>query len=234
VLAYYLLSLLLCFRVWISATQIRRKKQAKFIALGSLIPVVVGSITDGILPIMNIQVVELAIPTVTIAVVFILYAMAKYKLMIISPQVAAEAIIATMADFLIVLDFDLNIIKVNQITLDLLGYQEKELIGEAVDKILTKELYFKSVIYQKLLKEKFIRDCPIEFVTKGGSIIPVSFSGSVVRDEEGDVLGIVCVSRESRRDPGLVGYLRQEKMELETKVASLEKEIKNLKEKTKD
>ncbi|NIM15768.1 MAG: PAS domain S-box protein [Candidatus Aminicenantes bacterium] len=117
------------------------KKQAKIIFVTVLIGLVLGTITDVILPrVMNIY----AIPNIADFFVLILafgvaYAMVKYKFLTITPVTAARNIISTMYDCLILLKMEGNIASVNKATLDLLGYKEKELKGVPVRKLFTAE-----------------------------------------------------------------------------------------------
>lgn len=104
-------------------------------------------------------------------------------------------IIKTMADTLIVINPDGTIKTVNQATVNLLGYSEEELIGKPVNMILTEEEeLFNRSGNEDLIKKGFISGIEKIYISKDGSKIAVLFSGSVMRDEQGNVQGIVCVS----------------------------------------
>ena len=129
----------------------------------------------------------------------------------------SENIVKSMADSLLVVRPDGTIDQVNQSTLDLLGYRGgsagKDLIGKpftvvisvAEDKDLSNngkdespsvEALFKQVGLEDLLEHGFVQDKELYYVTKDGKRIPMSFSGSVMRDKKSRLQGIVCVAKD--------------------------------------
>ncbi|MBU1853756.1 MAG: PAS domain S-box protein, partial [Candidatus Omnitrophica bacterium] len=107
---------------------------------------------------------------------------------------AADNIISTMNDSLILLDKDRNIITVNKATQGLLGYKKKELEAKPLD-ICLREEKSKSTLIDKITKGETISEYDIAFQTKKGKYIPVSFSSSTLRDEAGGISGVVCIAR---------------------------------------
>jgi PAS domain S-box-containing protein len=100
-------------------------------------------------------------------------------------------IIKSMIQSLIVLTPYGTIKSVNKAALDLLGYTEKELIGMPSDGIFEDTFEetttpFKAVRMKKILMEEgVLRDYEMRYKTKTGERIPVSLSGSVMRDATG-------------------------------------------------
>jgi PAS domain S-box-containing protein len=164
----------------------------------------------------------------------LVYAITKYGLMTITPAVAAEDILATMADSLILINPDKTIIRANKATLDLLGFKEEELIDKPVDTILNERSLFKGEQFQRLIQEGQIRDYDMEYKTKFKETIPVSFSASVMYDKQKQLLGIVGVAKDLRQIRELIRALQQERASLDIKVkqrtAELEEANKELKE----
>ena len=109
-----------------------------------------------------------------------------------------ENIIKSMADTLIVVSPDAMIEKVNQATLDLLRYEEDELIGKLIGLIFEEEeeeeVLFKETGIVDLIEKSSVTNIEKTFLSKDGRKIPVLLSGSVMRDEEGAVQGMVCVA----------------------------------------
>ncbi len=101
-------------------------------------------------------------------------------------------IIQSMIDSLIVVDPGGSIKMVNQASLNLLGYEEKELIGKSFDVVFTEEK--PSVDY--LIKEGRVTNIEKTYLAKDGSRIPVSFSSSIIRAYDGAVQGLVCVAED--------------------------------------
>ena len=123
-----------------------------------------------------------------------------------------DNIIRSMADMLVVLSPDGAIATVNKATCDLLGYSEDELLGQpatllfeeeeeeeeeedTLQSILTQHpLPVKRTVLRRLVKEGSVTNVEKSLRTKGGALIPVLLSGSVMRDVDGEIRGIVCLA----------------------------------------
>jgi PAS domain S-box-containing protein len=106
-----------------------------------------------------------------------------------------DKIIHSMGDALIVVNPDRTIRTVNEASLGLLGYEEGELLGQHVGLICGEGPLVDS-LFEKLVKVGGITDVEMLYAAGDGRKIPVSFSGSVMRDEQGGVQGIVCVAKD--------------------------------------
>jgi PAS domain S-box-containing protein len=174
-----------------------KKKQAKIIFVAALVSLVFSTLTDVILPELNIRTIPSSLGNV-ITLIWasgIVYAIAKYKLMVITPVAAADNIISTMADSLILLDRQGNIASVNKAVLDLSGYGEDELKEKSVE-IFFAEKDFKSTLLDRAIKKEAIINYELNFKTKTGDNIPVLFSSSSMMDEAGGMVGIVCIIKD--------------------------------------
>ena len=113
-----------------------------------------------------------------------------------------ENIINSMIDTLIVLNPEGKIQKVNQATCDLLGYKAEELIGQpfrqifklSAEKDEKKDDEKQRTEIEHLIQGGSIREIERAYIAKDESIIPVLFSGSAIRDRNGQVQGVVCVA----------------------------------------
>lgn len=174
-----------------------KKKQAKIVFVTVLVSLVFSTLTDVILPELNIRTIPPSLANViTLFWAFgLAYAMVKYKLMVITPATAAENILSTIADSLILLDREGNIVNLNKATLDLSGYKKDELEEKSVE-IFFREKDFKSTLLDKAIKKEAIINYELNFKTRTGDNIPVIFSSSTIIDEAGDVAGIVCIVKD--------------------------------------
>jgi diguanylate cyclase (GGDEF)-like protein/PAS domain S-box-containing protein len=174
-----------------------KKKQLKIIFVTALVSLILSTLTDIILPELNIRTVPSSLSNViTLIWAFgLAYAMIKYKLMIITPVAAAKNIISTLADSLVLLDREGNITTVNKATLDLSGYGKDELTGKSVE-IFFREKDFKSTLLDKAIKGEVIRNYELNFKAKTGDNIPVIFSSSTIMDEAGGMAGIICIVKD--------------------------------------
>jgi PAS domain S-box-containing protein len=106
-----------------------------------------------------------------------------------------DKIIHSMGDALIVVGPDRAIRTVNEATLGLLRYEEGELLGQRVE-VICGEGPLVDGLFEKLVKVGGVANVEMLYTTRDGRKVPVSFSGSVMRDERGEVQGIVCVAKD--------------------------------------
>jgi PAS domain S-box-containing protein len=217
---------------------ISEKKQARIILITGMVSFILGSITDVVLPELHVYVPTLASVIIIIWAMGLTYAITKYGLMTITPAAAAEDILATMADSLILINPDRDIIRTNQATLDLLGFKEKELIGKPIDAILNERSLFRGEEFQRLIRDGQRKDYDMDYKTKSGELIPISFSASVMYNKQRQIIGIVGVAKDLRQIRRLIKELQEERAVLDIRVkqrtAELEKANRELEEKTEE
>jgi PAS domain S-box-containing protein len=111
-----------------------------------------------------------------------------------------ENIIQSMADTLIVvkLDPESRIKSANQATLNLLGYDEKELLDQPVSLILGEAFSQQAKQWLNNLSED-IREKEIAYKSKSDETIPMLYSLSPVHDLDGQVEGFILVGKDFRR-----------------------------------
>jgi len=120
-----------------------------------------------------------------------------------------DNIIGSMVDNLIVTDPEGRVKTVNSATLDLLGYKEEEIIGKSAGILFEEKredgkeeppvdgtLLFESKTFKDLTENGVVSDFEVNCLTKNGKKIPAIFSGSVMRDKEGKIVNIVCVTKD--------------------------------------
>jgi PAS domain S-box-containing protein len=109
-----------------------------------------------------------------------------------------DNIIRNMVDSLIVVNLDGKIKTINRATEELLGYNEKELIGQPIGTVIEAEEF--SLFSNPKIDEIIINSSSLNvertYVSKDGRKIPVLFSGSVMFDNDGKAQGIVCVAQD--------------------------------------
>ena len=114
-----------------------------------------------------------------------------------------DNILGSMNDLLMVIKSDGAIQTVNGATCRILGYEEHELVGEPIEKIIDQEMrgvkgqtIFSRVGLQELLKKGSIVDFGVNYRAKSGEMIPMSLSGSTLSDSSGVLTSVVCVARD--------------------------------------
>jgi PAS domain S-box-containing protein len=107
-----------------------------------------------------------------------------------------DKIIASMADMLIVINPEMEIKTVNHATLDVLAYPEEELLGRRLSLVLN-DLNFDRGFLEEFTWKQYIRNVEKEYIRRDGSKIPVVFSSASMTDDDGNILGIVCVAQDN-------------------------------------
>ncbi len=183
--------LVVCIRYY-SREAGRKKKQAKFVSIAFSIPLVVSFISEILLTLSQVTVPDFSTISTATLCIFVGFAIWRYELFILNPVTAAENIVSTMPDSLILIDPQGKILAVNQRLGNLLGYTEDELIGKSVD-MLFKEEQFTNNNLERLLKKGELKNYETRYKTKSDEEIPVSFSASIVRNKKGQIEGAVAI-----------------------------------------
>ena len=124
-------------------------------------------------------------------------------------------IIKSMMEMLIVLEPDGTIRNINQAVERVLGYPEKDLIGEKFSLIIEEGKEEEDTLISRLEKKGLIGQVEKTLLTKDGRKITVLFSGSVMRNNEDKVAGIVCVARDITE----IKNAEKEKVDLQAQIA---------------
>ncbi len=106
-----------------------------------------------------------------------------------------DTIIKSIIDALIVLSPHKKIIMANDAAVALLGYQEKELIGNPIAMILDGGTVAGDAIIGEISSKGLVSNLETNYLTKDGSKIPVLISGSTM-SVKGKMHGIVCVAKD--------------------------------------
>jgi diguanylate cyclase (GGDEF)-like protein/PAS domain S-box-containing protein len=194
-----LAGLYLILRFYLKQDDPIEKKQSGFVAIGVCIPLVLGLFGEILLPILGHKLPELTDVAFAFGTGgFIGYAIWRYELFALTPADAADKIIATMSDSLLLVDPQGNVITANQTTLDLLGYQKEELIGRPVDMVFAEGLP-DGALHEKEgtdAANEALLDMESSLKTKDKKQIPISLSSSVLHDKFGRSLGSILIARD--------------------------------------
>jgi PAS domain S-box-containing protein len=213
------------FRTYFQA-QGKLKSQARNIGLGILFVLFVGIATQALRPILPIQVPELTTVSSIIFITLIAYSVNKYGMLVISTKLAAENIIETMEDYVVVIDKNMNIVIVNNSVDNNLDYKEGELMNKPINALLSADI--SSLTSEQLLKRFPLVNYRANLITKNGDKISVTANGSVLKEERNEIAGFVFVMRDMRQMTELISKLEQKTKELETSKKDIEKSKKEL------
>jgi diguanylate cyclase (GGDEF)-like protein/PAS domain S-box-containing protein len=164
----------------------REQKQSKIIACSFIITAIIGTITDIILPQFGITLVPpVAIIFFIIAVGGIGYSIIKYRLMSLNTESVVLDVLKIMNEGLIISNHERSIISVNRGALQLLGYEETEIIGGSVDLVFSSK--------QDISELDRYNSCEIDMISKYNTKIPVLITSLGLQDKFKDKLGTVFI-----------------------------------------
>jgi len=219
---YFLFSagtaLLLLFRYTIKGPSPAETRKSLIILVTGSISLIIGITTGLILPLLDIFVIpDLTTLGALIWVGGIFLLIKHYEFLTITSEIAAEHIIARMAECLILVDGRGNILAVNGATEDLLGYNEAELKGKPFAMLFPQERFPMDMLIRGAGAAD-LTDYDSLCNTGMGNPIPVSLSYSVLRDESQKIKGFICIMRDMTKHRETERKLEQARQELEDMV----------------
>ncbi len=130
----------------------------------------------------------------------------------------AENIFRSLSESLIVLDGKSRIVEVNRATLEMLGYQEKELRGQTIDTILRGHV--KTSLMDS--RSEFLAgesngglmNIERTYFAKDGRKIAMLFSASELLDDQQNLIGTVCVAQDLTAYKAMESELQEKQTQL--------------------
>ena len=191
--------LLLCVLYCVKQTDLQKRKHGIYVCMGIFMQMAWSIATQGVLPGLGIKVPSSVSVGILLGSLCFGYAILRHGLFILTPRTAADEILSTMSDGLLIVDTDQKIQAVNQAACRLLGYKEKELLYQPVADVFKKngrtDFSFNE-LPEKLTASGRIDDVEVSCLTKAGKNIPVSLSASLIRDQAGAPQGVIYAVRD--------------------------------------
>jgi len=185
--------------VWVIAdyrrrsTSARERRQNLTLILSILVPILLGVVTNVALPRLTaVRFPELAAIFGLFCAGGLYYSATRYGLMSFSPYAAADEILSTMDNALVLLTPDNRIVNINHSTQDLFGYRKSELLGRSAEMLFALPGQFRDAARQ-VLTGREVRQQEITALASNGREIPVSLSARLMRDTNGQAIGSVWV-----------------------------------------
>jgi diguanylate cyclase (GGDEF)-like protein/PAS domain S-box-containing protein len=206
------------FKWWKNSKIIREQKQAKIIMITIFITIVSGGATDIVLPMFITPFMpSIGIILIGIPIIGIWYSIKKYKLMDLNPENFAFEVLKIMSEGLIIANHEGIIKDINTGALKLTGYEKNQL----KDKLI-------STLFSETIELSKLANCSsyeIEIVQGNNNKLPVLLSSSILKDEWGDPLGIVCMFQDISEIRHVQQKLIKSYDELEIKVVERTSEL---------
>ncbi|MBN1814580.1 MAG: PAS domain S-box protein [Anaerolineae bacterium] len=216
----------LCLRYYIKTTERMKRRQVLYLLIGFSLSAVISAVTEFSSP---REIPEMTAFGFVLESTFVWYAIRRYGLFALTPTTAADKIIATMADAVILIDPEAKIVSVNRALVELLGYEEGELLGQPVEVVFAQEerSKFAETYLRQISAAGSLSDTEVTFETKDAVRIPISLSGSVMRDEHGVEQGIVCVGHDLTNRKQTEEQLKTTLLEKEALLMEVHHRVKN-------
>lgn len=200
------------------------KKQISYILFGLIVILTTSITSEIILPIMSIHMPGIMHISFTLMSGFVGWAIWRHRLFSLDSSTAANTIISTMSDALVVVNLDHRIEVVNKSLLSMLGYHENELIGIDFNSIITNFKYDNSSV-STTIKKDLPTDIETTFRKKDGTLIPISLSWSVLK-ENNIFRGFVFIARDMTEREHNKLILQKAHDDLEKRVEERTNELK--------
>ena len=126
------------------------------------------------------------------------------------------SLIEASLDPLVTINTDGKITDTNEATVKITGIEKSKLIGSDFFDYFTEKQNAREV-YQDVFKKGSVTDLPLTIRHKDGKLTDVLFNGSVYKNEEGEVLGVVVVARD----------IAEQKWALDLRIANKELAFQN-------
>ncbi len=120
-----------------------------------------------------------------------------------------ETIINTINDSVILLDRNYTILMVNQITLNLLGYSENDLINQSIGKILYKTNNSVSTIENSLNKT-----IDTAYIRKNNQEVEVLLSSQLINSEGQEIMAIICTAKDISQEKRMEKLIKDNERKL--------------------
>ncbi|MCB2339204.1 EAL domain-containing protein [Clostridium estertheticum] len=216
--SYMISVIFLLFKWWRKSKIVRERKQAKLILVTTFITVVAGGITDSLIPMIRRPVMpSIGIIIIVIPVIGVWYSIKKYKLMDLNPENFALEVLKIMSEGLIIANHEGIIKDINKGALKLLGYDKSMIINKPINYLFTDKI--------ELSKLTNCSSFEIEVLQSNNNKLSILLSSSVLKDEWGDSLGIVCIFQDISEIKHVQQKLKKSYAELEIKVGERTREL---------
>ena len=191
------LSFFLCIK-WTRNSDNRRIRLQMTIGMtGFAITCMLIVVTEYILPIALRAGIRIPTPLTVLAWAFaVWYGLVKYRSILITPSVAADRILETVVDSLILTGPDGEILRINPGTQNMLGYTLQDLLRKPLSILFKDDKLSNVESIVKLLEDGPIDNYETLCNKKDGTQVPVIMSASQVRNSDGSPAGFIIISKD--------------------------------------
>jgi PAS domain S-box-containing protein len=200
------LSFIIPLIYYFKARDIKKKKQLMYISVGFFLPTVMGSAIYFIKPLTGIDIPRVPSFFTMLLELLLGYAVWKFGLLDLNPATAANNIIETISDLLLIIDRNRKIVSYNNAVLRISCYQHEDIIDNHINKLFSgKGLQY---LFDRLdaadidnesrkrVDHYLVREVEDTLITIKSNRIPVNISVSILHEKDGEKAGYVLVARD--------------------------------------
>ncbi len=170
------------------------KKQIKYVAFGIISPFFWAFIHTLISELTHIRLPDsTALGSVSLAAL-IAFAIWRYDLFTLNPATAANNIISTMSDPMILTSASGRIAWINQSVINVLGFPEEDIIRKPVTEFMGGEAI--RGVFGEAETANTASRLEASLTSKDGTIIPISVATSTLKEKDGHIAGHVLIVRD--------------------------------------
>ena len=222
----YIITLLIACNVIIyfimkNSRKNRVRKQIKIIFITSLVSAGLGIVLEAMLPALGIMDFPAGIITVSIAMGGIWYAINKYKMMSISYELISEYIFEAVNEPIIILGEDFLVKNCNEASLNITGYNNKDLEQNTLDTIIN----FRNFNFNTIMQTGKTTNIEIDLYKKNKEVLVCELAATVIYDEYKDILGILILLHDVSEKNKINELQKKYSLELEEANIQLKNEI---------
>ncbi len=223
VVALYLITAFLAVSSYFQKDDPKEKRQAKYVALGIIIPILWGLLIDGVTRLGGIGALDFRPVGNIFMVLFIGLAISRYDLFYIRPLTAANHIVSTMPDLLILARPNGKIISINPSASRVLGFREEDLVNRPVTEVMSGEAIQQTFEAAGSVEPrrrsalgKGISRFEATLTTLSGTSFPASVVISPLKERNGRLAGYALIAQDIAEQKRSLEILQKAKEETET------------------
>ncbi|MBN2537652.1 PAS domain-containing protein [candidate division WOR-3 bacterium] len=189
----------LTIRFWVRARHVYERRQARLFVVTGLIALALGTNFNVILPvILGRPSPEIAPLAGLIWAIGLYVGVARYGMLSLTPQAAADDVLATMSDAVLLISPDGRVESANRAAGELFGIPLPELAGRPADRLVGPEVGFER-LNRHILDGGPLGPWETDIAARGGRTLSLSVTGRTLRDRHGETAGYVWVLRDITR-----------------------------------
>jgi len=169
------------------------RRATLYLLAGTVLPIIVATLTAGIFPILGINVPEMATHISIINALILVFIIQRYKVLTFVPSRFADTLVASTGDAIIAMDTDGFVIYFSPGAETMFGYSAEDVMDQPMARLfLNGEDEWHNLTF--LLKQgESVQNYQSEMITGDQQTLTTSMTLSHLRDESGGLVGTVAV-----------------------------------------